>query len=310
MKVKHIFLMSMIAAILGIAITFAYAEDKVELKLNLQKGQSYKMQQLTDLKISQTVPGQQGQPQTMTIIQKSGNRNIYLVEDVQADSSLVLKVTHDAIFFKTENPMAGGKTEYDSTDTSTDVGPLASIFNAIVGQSFSIIITPDGHVKEVQGADELFKHIQEKINELSDAQTKAAMETSLKLQYSKESLKANTENSFDAYPDSPVAVGDTWQRRTALNQGLPMIINAIYTLKERKDDVAVIDIFAMIQPNREAGMMDMGSTKLYYNVSGSATGILEMQESTGWIIRSDQSLKLSGTIMVQSPQMQQPMYKI
>jgi hypothetical protein len=45
------------------------------------------------MKINQTIPTQQGQPQTMTIEQKAGSKNIYTVEDVQPDGTIVLKIT-------------------------------------------------------------------------------------------------------------------------------------------------------------------------------------------------------------------------
>lgn len=306
MKNKNIFVSFMVVIILSVAISFVYAQEKVDLKLRLEKGQSYKTRTLSDMKINQTIPGQQGQQQTMTINQKTGNSNIYTVEDVQPDSTLVLKITHDGILFKMENPM-GETMEYDSADTSTAVGPLLPIFDAIVGQSFTVTMTSDGHVKGIQGADALLGRIQGKVNELPDVQTRAAIESNLKAQYSEEALKTNTGNSFDMYPDKPVGIGDTWQKRTTMNQGFPMIIDTIYTLKERKDGIATIDVFAMIQTNRDASPTQMGNMNLQYNMSGSITGLMEMQESTGWPIRSNQSLRLTGSITVQSPEMQQPM---
>ena len=184
MKGKNILAIFIAVMVLSIAISCVYAEDKMELRLRLEKGQSYKTKTVQDMKINQTIPGQQ---QAMTIIQKTEGRNIYTVEDVQSDGTAVVKVTYDAILFKMETMGGkggmGGNIEYDSTNPSTAVGPMALIFNAIVGQSFSMTMTPDGHVKEIHGADEIFKRMQEKINELPNAQMRAAMETSLKAQY-------------------------------------------------------------------------------------------------------------------------------
>ncbi|MBU1767092.1 MAG: hypothetical protein KJ648_03180, partial [Candidatus Omnitrophica bacterium] len=214
MKVKRILAMFIVMAF-SVAVSFVYADEKVDLKLRLEKGQSYKMRTLNEMKIKQTIPGQQGQQQTMTIIEKSGAKNIYTVEDVQADSTLVIKVTYDAISFKQENPTVGWNVEYDSTDTSTAVGPMTPVLGAIVGQSFTITITPDGHVKEVQGIDALWRRMEEKIDELSEeGPERVAMETQMKMQYGEEALKTNTENSFNMYPDNPIDIGDTWQRKT------------------------------------------------------------------------------------------------
>jgi len=289
--------------VISVMISCVYAEEKVDLKLRLEKGQSYKTKTTQDMKINQTVPGQ-----VVTITQKTEMRNMYTVEDVQADSTLVLKVTYDAILSKIWIPDPNQNIEYDSSDTSVSSdNPIASIFGAIAGQSLIITITSDGHVKEIKGADALWERIQEKINELSEGgPERAGMETQMKMQYSEEALKTNTENSFNMYPDNPIGIGDTWQRKTTMNQGFPMVIDAIYTLKERKNGIAVIDVFAMIQTNRDVGPIEMGPDKIQYNMSGSVTGIMEIQESTGWIKHSNQNMRLTGSIIVQSPEIQQP----
>lgn len=303
MKVKRILSIFVVMAF-SVAVSFVYADEKVDLKLRLEKGQTYKMRTLNEMKIKQTMPGQQ---QAMTINQKNETKTIYTAEDVREDGTFVLKVAYDAIAFKTENPDPNQTIEYDSADTSKAVGPMASVLGAIVGQSFTITITPDGHVKEVQGIDAFCRRMEEKINELPEGQMRVGMETQFKMQYSEEALKANMENSFNMYPDNPIDIGDTWQRKTTMNQGFPMVIDSIYTLKERKNGIAVIDVFAMIQTNKEAGPTEMGNVKIQYKMSGSVTGIMEIQESTGWPIRSNQNLRLTGSVTVQSPEMQQPM---
>lgn len=303
MKTKKLVAVFIIIFVIGIVLFSVYADDKIDLRLNLDKGQSYKLQTTQDLKINQTIPGQQ---QTITIIQKNATKNVYTVEDVQADSTIVLRIAYDAMAFKQQNPIQNQLVEYDSENPSTDAGPIAPIFDAVVGSSFTITITPDGHVKDIQGADAIFQSIQKKINEFPDAQARAAIETQIRTQFSEEALKANTESSFDMYPDTAISVGDTWTKRSTITQAFPMIIDTIYTLKERKDGIAIIDIFAMIQTNRDAGPAEMGNTKIQYNMSGSVTGILQMQESTGWPIRSKQNLRLTGSVMIQSPEMQQP----
>ncbi len=306
MKNRKIFLLIAVM-ILSILIPLAYAQnkEKVELKLNLQKGQSYKIQTVSNMKINQMVPGQQ---QVITMTQNSGTKNTYTVEDTQSDSNLLLKITYDGIFSKIESPNQMEDMNYNSADPSTAGDLLAPVLGAIVGQSLTAVITTDGHVKEIKGIDTLWARIQGKINELPENAGRAGIETNLRAQYSGEGLKQNIENSFDMYPDKPISIGDTWQRRTVMsNQAFPMIVDTIYTLKERKNGIAVIDIFAMIQPNREASPTEMGDMKLQYNISGSVTGSLEMQESTGWPVRSNQTLKLTGSVIIQSPQMQQPM---
>lgn len=306
MKSKNILAIFMAVVIISIVTSCIYADEKVDLKLRLEKGQSYKIRMVNDMKINQTIPGQQ---QAMTIAQKTEMRNIYTVEDVQADGALVLKITYDAILFKMEspNPQVGSNLEYDSSNPSSSGNPIASIFSAVAGQSLIMTITPDGHVKEIKGADALLGRIQEKINAVPEGPVRAGLEIQFKAQYSEEALKANTENSFNMYPDEPVGIGDTWQKKTTINQGLPLILDSIYTLKERKDGIATIDVFAMIQSNKEAGLTEMGPMKIQYNMSGSVTGLMEMQESTGLVIRSNQGLKLSGNMIVQSPDMKQPM---
>ncbi len=313
MKGKNILVTFVTVMMLAVAISFVCAEDKVDLRLRLEKGQTYKMKTTQEMKINQMIPGQQ---QAMTINQKTSGINIYTVEDVQPDGSIVLKITHDTISFKQAIPMQNVDIEYDSANPSSSntTDPMSSmvssIFGAIVGQSFTVAIAPDGKVKEIKGADVILTRINEKINKLqlpNDAM-RVNIETRIKSQYNEEALRANTENSFNQYPDKPIGIDDTWQKRTTVMEGgFPMIVDTIYTLKERKDGIVVIDIFAMIQTDRSARPVEMGAMKMQYNISGSVTGTVEMNESTGWTNRSNQNLRLNGSIMVQSPEMPQSM---
>lgn len=290
--------------ILGLAVSSIYCEEKLDLRLRLVKGQTYKLRTIQDMKINQKIPSQN---QKVTIIQKSKVDNTYTIEDVRADGTTVMKVSYDSLFAKTESPNPAESFHYDSSDPANYFGPIASILDAIVGQSFKVIISPDGKLKEIQGADAFFGRIQEKLDELPGGAMNDNIRENLRMEYGEAGIRENMEGFLGMYPDNPVVVGDTWQQRTTLNRGFPMIIDSIYTLKERKDGVATVDLFSMIQTNRDVGPRDIGTAKIDYKVSGTVTGLIYIDETTGWVTSSKQGLMLSGSIAVQSPDMPQPM---
>jgi hypothetical protein len=305
MKIKKIVAVFWVVLVSSVMLSLLFAgeeaDKKADLRLRLEKGQSYKMKSVKDLKINQIIPGQQ---QVMTINQKTMTKNTYLVGDIQTDGNVPIKVTFDTIFFSQEG--MGQNIVYDSSNPSNSVGPMAAIWDAITGQSITIVVTPEGKVKQVQGADALLTRIQKKIADLPDAQMRHAMEISLKMQFSEEALKNNMEGSLNVYPDKPVGIGDAWQKRTAISQGFPMSVNTTYTLREQKDAVAIIDILSTIYTDKGASPIEAGPNKVQYNMSGTLIGTMQMQESTGWITRSNTNMKLSGEMTVENSGAKQP----
>ena len=105
-------------------------------------------------------------------------------------------------------------------------------------------------------------------------------------------------------PDEPVQVGDSWTDKMVLSAMMPVEIECVYTLKEVKDNVAVVN------GNFERAMKDpaidynAGPMQGKIKMEGSYQRSAEIDKSSGWMTSSNVKLKISGKItMPGNPQM-------
>jgi len=81
-----------------------------------------------------------------------------------------------------------------------------------------------------------------------------------------------------------------------------MILESKWTLKERKNGVAVIEVASTIKPNPQAKPTEMGQgITSSSEFTGNQQGLIEMQESTGLIIRSKINQQMSGQNKITRP---------
>lgn len=276
--------------------------EKIELRLNLKEGETYKLQMTSDQKITQTVgEAKQEMPQT------TGFGLSHLVKEIRDDGTAVVQVTFDSIRFKQEGPT--GEVDYDSSNPppAESAHPMVTALVALVGQGFSVDLTSKGEAARVEGADQLVARMMEKI-ELPMPALQPVVEQQLKQQFGDQAMKEMMEQMVGVYPDEPVGVGDSWSKRRVVSRGLAAIMNNTWTLKSRENGVAVLDVQSTVGPNPDAPALDMGIAKLQYALRGTQNGSIELDEATGWVLRSTVNQSLSGELTIQGgPEAGQPM---
>ena len=257
--------------------------EKVLLRLRLEKGKSYKVQMTADQKITQNIQGREQKiSQTIGILFK------YAVQDVAADGTASIDVTHDAVTFKQDGPK--GVIEYDSANPPKAPHPMTAGLAALVGQGFGMKMSNMGEVKEVTGVEAMLDKRAAALPAAEGA-AKEAMEKALKEQFGPEALKEMMQTATTRYPKQAMGVGGTWEQTLKLTKGFPMISENVHTLTARKDGIATIAITSKVSPNPDAGPIGMGAAKMTYAFSGTQEGTQKIDEATGWpsetVIRQD-----------------------
>jgi hypothetical protein len=124
-----------------------------------------------------------------------------------------------------KQPMMG-ELVYDSSDPAADANanPMSQAFSAMVGESFTMIITPEGEVRKIEGMDRIFDKL------TGGPQMIEAMKQNM----GDEAMRGMMEKSFKAWTANDVNPGDTWN--VQLDQPLPMLgtmkSDSTMTLKE------------------------------------------------------------------------------
>jgi len=264
--------------------------EKIDLRLRLEPGKTYKLRMDSDQKLIQTRgDSRQESPQTM------GSGLSLLVKEVRDDGAAVVQVTYDSLRLKQQGPT--GNVDYDSSSPAPAESPhpMAKGFAVLVGQGFSVDLTPKGEVARVDGADQLAARMAENI-EVPVPMLRPVMEQQIKQQFGDQAMKEMVEQMVGFRPDEPVAIGGSWSKRIAVTRGFAAILNSTWTLKSHKDGVAVVEVASTVEPNPDAAALDMGFAKLGYTLRGTQNGSLELDESTGWVVRSTVNQSLSGEL--------------
>ncbi len=284
--------LTLTAALAALTPTWAAAQqgDVVLLELRLTEGQAFEVRMSTGQEISQNVFGQPQDVQQTTDIGYTMR-----VTDVDEDGTAVAEWTYDAVRFSMDGFM--GPIEYDSSDPPTDIHPLARGYAALVGQNFVTRMTPSGRVLEARGFNNIMERVFDELGLPEGPQADAARQQ-LENMFGDQAMKDLFSALVAVYPSGPVTVGDSWSREYVITTGFPIKVEDTYTLQERSGGVAYIEVKSGLTTSPDAPPMQMGQVSMAFDILGSQTGRLEMDEATGWIIRSSVEQSFSGTVSV------------
>ncbi|MHC5060425.1 MAG: DUF6263 family protein [Planctomycetota bacterium] len=101
------------------------------------------------------------------------------------------------------------------------------------------------------------------------------------------------------FPDKPVQAGDSWTDKMVLNVMLPAEVDSVYTLKGDKGNVAIISgSFERTMKDPAIDFINAGPVQSKMKMEGSYQRSLEIDKSSGWMIRSNSKLKISGEMKI------------
>jgi len=254
--------------------------DKVTLELNLEKGQEYKMVSDTDQDISMKVMGMSNDmKQSMSFFTK------FDVLGEKGDG-YEMKITYDRIKYKIESAMMGELIDYDSEGTSEGGGnPMMATmndgFDALIGQSFNMVMSRQGKVESVSGLDELMNSMADKVGG-AEAQTMSSDDMSKMMQ-----------NMMAIFPKTQVGVGDTWGSKTKLGGQYPMEMETDYKVEEIDAKKVYLNVEAEMVMDSEMELPDgIGSM----DMEGEMDGSMEVDRKTGMVVSSTLTMEMKGNV--------------
>ncbi|MFO7898326.1 MAG: DUF6263 family protein [Planctomycetota bacterium] len=268
---------------------------KVFLRLRLKRGQVYRVKTTMDQDITQKLPAQLG-GQKQEIEQAMGMTYSFKVKDVDADGVMSCEVTYEAMQYKMKAPMM--TVEYDSEDPPENVPMAARGFAAMVGQSFQAKFTPLGKTTELTGLDKIFDRVIEKM-ELPEGPMRKNIEKQLKTQFGDEAMKHTMARLTGLlFPEKAVGVGDSWKETVSVARPVALTMEQTMTLKKREEGVATVEVDTKVSPCPDAEPMKMGTVTMSYELKGTQTGTVTIDESTGWTTGGKLKQDLKGTMLM------------
>jgi hypothetical protein len=316
--------------IVSVLPTKSCAAEKLDLKLRLKPGKKYDMRLITDLKRSKTIKGEQKNESFMF-----AKRMGFEVKEVDNNGVASIEVTFRTLQMKVIRA-GGYSVEYDSSKQSIaeDYSKMPAIEAAGVGESFIIKLTAKGKIIGLKGLEQMHSRIIEKVNEWDEKYLimemvscgkKEASSTSkadsppvvrkwkemsekykenwkekrrhnIKSNYSEKEIKNMLSDMIMVFPDQSLAIGDAWTDKVRI-WTKTQEINGTYRLKDSKKGTIVIDLSAKRTAEEEPfSRVNNEGRKVGFKLVGSCQGSLEINEKSGWLIRSKLHMRFTGSV--------------
>lgn len=262
------------------SVPLGEAAEKIRYSIKFKEGEKYYVRMILEHKVIQTVIDQK---QILEAIVGLGYN--FNVNNVDKNGNAWIDYTFDWVKV-TEKGTMGDVTniayDYDSSKNHSPVSLTSQIHAAYLGERFSVKITPRAEVKEVKGLKTMHKNMTKKIGQNF---------IDHKIQFNEEFIKEHLASPMGIYPNKPVDVGDSWSKTVECG-AFPkigekwIIVENKWTLKDRRNGVGIIKNKSAIKMSPQAKRQMEETGKMRCDFSGKQYGHIEMQESTGRIIRS------------------------
>jgi len=279
--------MKLTKAFIGVALIAPsiVLAQKVDMKLDLEKGKEYIQKTQVENVLKRTMQGQvmeSNQTQSSAIIvemlEDNGKTDTYKIEYGVIDMS---------------SSMMGQSQSFTSDTTSLEtVDPMSAMLAGMTGKEFKAKITEKGRVEEVMDLGELVKVAT--ANLPGGPATAEIMSESL----GDNGFTKNIELTTDIFPDKPVKVGDSWTKEQFTSTGLPIVANTTYTLKSVDNGTAVVDVTAKLETdpgNASTQIQGMDATQYF---DGERTGTLNVEVASGWVTSGTLQDDIVGSITI------------
>lgn len=263
----------------------------VLIRLQLSEGEIYRLRMLTQQDISQSFEGQE-----LDVGQRIGYEYTYSVTAVDDSGNAWIDVLYTWVVYETETIM--GKVSYDSSDPAAEIPAGAEGFSALVGNGFSMLLSPEGEVLDLEGLDELYNDMLDAL-EISDDVLRSQLKTLFREQFGEEAMKQQFASITAYIPDEPVSVGDSWTQETEVSALLPMIVETEYSVRAVDDTTVTLDVVSTISANPDAGLMDFDIVQIGYYVQGEQEGEIVVDRASG-LSSSETRQTMSGEMVMTS----------
>jgi len=279
--------------IAGFFLFQACKTDKIALKLNLKEGKTYTMKTTVKQNMTQTIQGNTQEIQT----------DITAVLDYKITSRSGDTMSIDLIYSKMNLSMKSPFVNMAiNSDQPQEGNVMYDIISQLIGQKISMKVLNTGEVVYMSDFGEIMDAILEKI-QLPEGYNKDQMKQQFNRSFGEGSIAGNFKLMFEYLPEKPVKEGGNWETTTETDFMINGLYESEWTLKEIKDQTAVIEGETDITAARTAVETGMQQFPVEMEMTGTQNTLLNVDKSTGWIESGEANIKMDMTLFTSNPQM-------
>lgn len=266
-----------------------FSDDLLDLRLNLGAGDRYTCHMDMTNNVVQTIDGED-----QSLEQRLRIDWLYEIESRDENGVMDLDMTYERVWISQD---FGHQTmEYDSDNPPSYVEPPMRAYEALVGSTLRVRVDDKGKVLQISGVPELIDRIISKLD-IPDSQAKERALADIREQFGEKALENSIQQITAFYPPKAVAVGESWESHIAFASGFPMSASNDYTLVSRDSRMARISLTSDISAGPDSSGIQVGEANIYYDISGSQNGTIDIDETSGLPLRSEINMEFAGNVV-------------
>lgn len=280
--------------ILGVIFfTFSQAQT-FDLKLNLEKGETYQQIIHSKATIKQEVYGRD-----INIIMTIKGALSFMVQDATPEAySMQARFTQLAMNMQTpQGEMAFNSEKDDSNDI------FSTILRSMKDKTFNLTMSKNGKITDIDKIDKLWEKAINDVEDIPQMQ-KDQIKSQILKAYGPDALKGNIEMVTAIYPDNPVKLGDKWTTKTNLETGMSANMTTEYEFFELTSNYAIIKGNSKIKTADKDAYIENNGMKMKYDMTGTMVSDIKVDKNTGWIEEAKIDQELIGDAFIKkNPQL-------
>ncbi len=261
---------------------------KVDLKLDLKEGKTYRNSFVANSTIKQEMMGQ-----NISIDMKITGSYSFMVKKKMAEN-YEIEGRYESMSMDMKTPM-GSQTF--SSDGSGDDNPAAAMLKALTEGAFTMIMTDRGKVLEVTGLEEIFDELGNAASGLPENQ-RAQLKKQINDSFGPDALASNLSSSMAIFPDHPVAFGDSWEVRMQVNSGVTMNSVMTYTLTGEEGDFYLVSGKGTMKTADGGVVMNTNGMDVKLEMNGELANEMKVDKKTGWMTAGTGDMEIIGKTKV------------
>ncbi|MCX6223514.1 MAG: DUF6263 family protein [Bacteroidia bacterium] len=271
---------------------------KVKLQYHFKSGDQFKYEMNLSQETAQEV---MGQSQITTL----SNSHVYefKVIEVTPAGDFVINVALAAFAMSTATPM--GDMKYNSA-TDTIVPDFAKGMAVSLNEVYSFTLSPLGKITDVKAPEGIVEKVNKAMENLGGVPMQIAS-ASAGASASAEGFQKILEGLMLSFPDGGAELKKPWEVESKTNQMISFKVLTKLELMKSSEEGNVISVKAQISQDPDSPPMDMQGMNLTFELLGAKDGTLLLDQATGLINSAETTTSMSGTISIDSPQLQSPM---
>lgn len=182
-----------------------------------------------------------------------------------------------------------GNDSYDSKSDEQQFSTQTPVYEAMLNHPFTITYSSNGKIVEVAGMEEMFENM--------FASFPPEMRANMEQLVGGGMMTEMLNNMTLFYPPGPVKIGDSWQVDNAFEiGGMSMKVETIYSLSKRENGQAFLDVTGVVFTDPDSDGMELNGMTLQYDLEGTQTGTLVIDEAIGWMQAMEMFTEMGGVM--------------